>query len=83
MGREGQNIVVVVTLDSKGEEALYLKNLIRRRGHNALIMDIGMGERYLPGPTSPAKRWLWQQDVLWRKFEGARARTRRFLPPWP
>ena len=43
MGREGQNIVVVVTLDSKGEEALYLKNLIRRRGHNALIMDIGIG----------------------------------------
>jgi uncharacterized protein (UPF0261 family) len=43
MGRKGQNIVVVVTLDSKDEEALYLKKLIRRRGHNALIMDVGIG----------------------------------------
>ena len=43
MGRTGQNILVVVTLDSKGEEALYLKQLIKKRGHNALIMDTGIG----------------------------------------
>jgi uncharacterized protein (UPF0261 family) len=43
MGRKGQNILVVVTLDSKGEEALYLKQLIEKRGHNPLIMDIGIG----------------------------------------
>ena len=43
MGQKGKNIVVVVTLDTKGEEALYLKELIKRRGHNPLVMDIGIG----------------------------------------
>jgi len=42
MGQKNKNIVVVVTLDTKGEEALYLKTLIKRRGHNPLVMDIGI-----------------------------------------
>ena len=43
MGQKGKNIVVIVTLDTKGEEALYLKKLIKRRGHHPLVMDIGIG----------------------------------------
>jgi uncharacterized protein (UPF0261 family) len=30
-------------LDTKGEEALYLKELIKRRGHHPLVMDVGTG----------------------------------------
>jgi len=41
--KRGKNIVIVVTLDTKGEEALYLKELIKRRGHNPLVMDVGTG----------------------------------------
>ena len=43
MGREGKRIAVVVTLDTKGEEALYLKRLIERRGHVPLVVDVGIG----------------------------------------
>ena len=43
MGQKGKNIFVVVTLDTKGEEALYLKELIKRRGHHPFVMDIGIG----------------------------------------
>jgi len=43
MGKKDKNVVVVVTLDTKGEEALYLKELIKRRGHHPLVMDIGIG----------------------------------------
>jgi hypothetical protein len=39
----GKKIIVVATLDSKGEEALYLQELIKDRGHDALLMDIGIG----------------------------------------
>ncbi len=43
MGRTGKNILVVGTMDTKHEEALYLKDLIDKRGHKTLIMDIGTG----------------------------------------
>ncbi len=35
-------IAVVGTLDTKGEEVLFLKSLIRDRGHQALIIDSGI-----------------------------------------
>jgi len=35
MGQKGKDIVIVVTLDTKGEEALYLKEVIKRRGERA------------------------------------------------
>ncbi len=38
-----KNIVVLVTLDTKGEAAGYLKELISQRGHQALIVDVGCG----------------------------------------
>jgi uncharacterized protein (UPF0261 family) len=36
-------IVLVSTLDTKGEEAGYLKELILKRGHRPFIIDIGAG----------------------------------------
>lgn len=50
MAQKGKNIVLVVTLDTKGEEALYLRQLIKRRGHNCLVIDIGIGG---PVPFEP------------------------------
>jgi uncharacterized protein (UPF0261 family) len=43
MVQKGKQIVIVGTLDTKGEEALYLKELIKRRGHNPVVMDVGTG----------------------------------------
>jgi uncharacterized protein (UPF0261 family) len=36
-------IVLIGTLDTKGEEVGYLKELIRQRGHRPFIIDIGAG----------------------------------------
>ncbi|HUL21039.1 MAG TPA: Tm-1-like ATP-binding domain-containing protein [Thermodesulfobacteriota bacterium] len=36
-------IVLIGTLDTKGEEIGYLKNLILQRGHRPLVIDIGAG----------------------------------------
>ncbi|MDH5696173.1 MAG: Tm-1-like ATP-binding domain-containing protein, partial [Dehalococcoidia bacterium] len=38
-----KKIVIVATLDTKGEEIGYLKELILRRGHQPFIIDIGCG----------------------------------------
>lgn len=43
MEKEGRNIVIVGTMDTKWEEALYSKELIKKKGFNPLIMDIGIG----------------------------------------
>ncbi len=37
-----KNIVVVGTLDTKGEEVEYLKGLIEKRGHKAIVIDTGI-----------------------------------------
>ena len=42
-------IAVLGTLDSKGEEHAFVADLIRRRGHRALLIDVGSG-----GPPSVA-----------------------------
>ena len=36
----GKDILLITTLDTKGAEAHYAKELIERRGHTALVMDI-------------------------------------------
>lgn len=36
-------IAIVVALDTKREETLYLKELINRRGHSVLIVNVGYG----------------------------------------
>lgn len=37
------NIVIVSTLDTKGEETSFLKELIEQKGHRAILVDVGMG----------------------------------------
>jgi uncharacterized protein (UPF0261 family) len=43
MSQKGKTIVILSTLDTKSEEALYLKERIERRGHHPLVMDVGTG----------------------------------------
>lgn len=38
-----KKIVIIVTLDTKGEESGYLKELILKRGHQPFVIDIGCG----------------------------------------
>ncbi len=38
-----KKIAIIATLDTKGEETGYLKELILRRGHQPFIIDIGCG----------------------------------------
>lgn len=38
-----KKLVIIATLDTKGEETGYLKELILRRGHQPFIIDIGCG----------------------------------------
>jgi len=47
------NIVIVSTLDTKAEETSFLKELIEQRGHNAILVDAGMGgEPAIPADIS-------------------------------
>jgi uncharacterized protein (UPF0261 family) len=39
-----KKIVIIATLDTKGEEVSYLKELILKRGHQPFIIDIGCGK---------------------------------------
>ena len=43
MGQKGKNIGIVVTLDTKSDEALFLKEVIKGRGNNPLVIDVGIG----------------------------------------
>jgi uncharacterized protein (UPF0261 family) len=38
-----KKIVVMGTLDTKGEQLQFLKEKISSRGHHAILMDMGMG----------------------------------------
>jgi uncharacterized protein (UPF0261 family) len=38
-----RNIVIIATLDTKGEEASYLRELILKRGHKPVLIDVGFG----------------------------------------
>lgn len=42
MGENRKNIVLVATLDTKSDEAAYLKELIEKRGHRACVIDAGI-----------------------------------------
>ncbi|HDJ97461.1 MAG TPA: UPF0261 family protein, partial [Thermofilum sp.] len=49
----GKNIVIIATLDTKGEEAEYLKKLIEDKGHKAIVVDAGiLGEPRFQGDIS-------------------------------
>jgi uncharacterized protein (UPF0261 family) len=43
--RRNGNIIILGTLDTKGEHLLLLKEKIEGRGHRALIMDLSIGSR--------------------------------------
>ena len=40
---KGRNIVVLGTLDTKGEQILFLKSRIIQKGHQAVVVDLSMG----------------------------------------
>ncbi len=42
MEKKNKHIVVIATLDTKSEEAKYLKDLISERGHNPLVINGGI-----------------------------------------
>jgi uncharacterized protein (UPF0261 family) len=49
----GKTVVLMATLDTKGEEALYVKQLIEGRGLRALVVDTGIrGEPYFPADVT-------------------------------
>lgn len=52
----GKTVVLVATLDTKGEEALYVKQLIEGRGHRVLVVDTGVrGEPFFPADVTRAE----------------------------
>ncbi len=40
--REGKRIAIVSTLDTKGEQAAFIQRIVERRGHEAVVVDIGV-----------------------------------------
>jgi uncharacterized protein (UPF0261 family) len=52
-GKVGKTIVVMGTLDTKGEEIRYVKGLIEARGHRTIVVDTGIiGEPLFPPDIS-------------------------------
>ena len=49
-GATARTIVIVATLDTRGDEVKLLKELIENRGHGVVVVDVGvMGSPYVPG----------------------------------
>jgi len=45
-----RTIVIVATLDTRGDEVEFLKQLIENKGHSVITVDVGvMGSPYMPG----------------------------------
>lgn len=50
---ETRNVLIIGTLDTKGDEVGYLKQQIKARGHGTIIMDVGiLGEPSLPADVT-------------------------------
>ena len=47
-------ILLISTLDTKGPETLYLRDKIRERGHNPVVLDVGMSDEASGADISPA-----------------------------
>ncbi len=41
----GKNIVLIATLDTKGEESLFIKKLIEKNHYRVITIDMGTGAR--------------------------------------
>jgi uncharacterized protein (UPF0261 family) len=51
-----KTIVIVATLDTRGDEVQFLKELIEDKGHNVMTVDVGvMGSPYRPGDFTREK----------------------------
>src|SRR4030043_1027530 len=47
------SIVIVSSLDTKGQEVKFLKDLMKQRGHNPVLLDMSMrGEPQIPADVS-------------------------------
>jgi len=47
---KARTIVIVATLDTRGDEAKFLKQLIESKAHSVITVDVGvMGSPYMPG----------------------------------
>jgi uncharacterized protein (UPF0261 family) len=67
MNRKG-NIAILATLDTKGQEVAYMKNLLEAHGHSAVIIDVGpLGPPGVPPDISNeeiARRAGWELPNL-------------------
>jgi uncharacterized protein (UPF0261 family) len=51
-----KTLLCIATLDTKGPEAMYVRNLIEKKGYTPLILDISMlGETHFPAEISAEK----------------------------
>lgn len=49
-GTRTRTVVIVATLDTRGDEVAFLRQLIENKGHRAIVIDVGvMGSPYMPG----------------------------------
>ena len=58
-----KTIAIVGTLDTKGDEVSYLKELIEARGHKVLLIDPGV-----LGDVPDCEQTLIPGDKEWRRF---------------
>ncbi len=68
--------LIIVTLDTKGPEALFLKKVLERRGLGVLVMDTGIfpsrTARAISGGTRSPWREAGRSRSLSRRKTGAR-----------
>jgi len=51
-----RTVVIVATLDTRGDEVAFLKEIVENRGHRAVVVDVGvMGSPYMPGDFTREK----------------------------
>ena len=58
-------VVLVGALDTKGEEFRFVRDLIRARGLETLVVDFGVVGDPLSCPTSPPTRSRAPGDAAW------------------
>ncbi|MGH7553685.1 MAG: Tm-1-like ATP-binding domain-containing protein [Longimicrobiales bacterium] len=67
-------ILLIATLDTKGEELAYVRDLIHARGHGTRVMDAGvLGEpRFRPDVTAAEVAWAGGTTVVELRRQGDR-----------
>jgi uncharacterized protein (UPF0261 family) len=55
-GRRSKTVVIVATLDTRGDEVEFLRQLIENKGHRVITVDVGvMGSPHMPADFSREK----------------------------